>query len=131
MAADPLAIVEAFLVAQDRFDFERARGLLADRGFSFRSPVMCFDSADHLIQYTAHSSGIVQSVEVRKVFVDGPDVCHFLTYRIQISEKLAVDVAQWAHVEDGRIQRLEAVFDASLYRDLFPAGEAAAVDRRP
>jgi hypothetical protein len=124
VAADPLAVVEAFFAARECLDFERARGLLADQGFSFRSPVMCFDSADHLIQYTAHSSGIIQSMVVRKVFVDGPDVCHFLTYRIQISEKLALDVAQWAHVEDGRIQRLEAVFDASLYRELFPADEA-------
>jgi hypothetical protein len=120
VAADPLAVVEAFFAARDGFDFERARALLADRGFSFRSPVMCFDSADHLMQYTAHSSGIIQSMQVRKVFVDGPDVCHFLTYRIQISEKLSVDVAHWAHVEDGRIQRIEAIFDASLYRDLFP-----------
>ena len=123
MAADPLAVVEAFFAAQERFDFERARELLADHGFSFRSPIMCFDSADHLIQYTAHSSGIIQSVETRKVFVDGADVCHFLTYRIQISEKLAVDVAHWAHVEDGRIQRIEAIFDASLYRELFPVSE--------
>jgi hypothetical protein len=124
VAADPLSVVEAFLAARDRFDFEQARALLADQGFSFRSPVMCFDSADHLIQYTAHSSGIIQSMQVRKVFVDGPDVCHFLTYRIQISEKLSVDVAHWAHVEGDRIQRIEAIFDASLYRELFPDGEA-------
>ncbi|HYN76286.1 MAG TPA: hypothetical protein VES73_00645 [Lamprocystis sp. (in: g-proteobacteria)] len=127
MTTDPLAVVEAFLAAQERFDFERARELLADQGFSFRSPVLCFDSADHLIQYSAHSSGIIQSVETRKVFVDGPDVCHLLTYRIQISEKLAVDVAHWAYVGDGRIQRIEAIFDASLYRDLFPTDLRAPV----
>ena len=124
MPADPRTVVEAFFAARECFDFKRARDLLADQGFNFRSPVMCCDSADHLIQYTAHSSGIIQSVETRKVFVDGPDVCHFLRYRIQISEKLAVDVAHWAHVADGRIQRIEAIFDASLYRDLFPVIES-------
>lgn len=124
MVADPLAVVEAFFAARECFDFERARGLLADQGFSFRSPILCCDSADHLIQYSAHSSGIIQSTEVRKVFVDGPDVCHFLTYRIQISEKQAVDVAHWAHVEHGRIQRIEALFDASLYRELFPSNDS-------
>ena len=121
MSADPLAVVEAYFAAQDAYDFERARALLADQGFSFSSPVMRFDSPDHLIQYSAHSSGIIRSVEVRKVFVDGPDVCHLLTYRIQISEKVAVDVAHWAHVENGRIQRIETIFDASIYWDLFPS----------
>lgn len=124
MAADPLAVVEDFFAARSAFDFERARSCLADQGFTFRSPIANFDCADHLIQYTAHTSGIIQSVETRKVFVDGPDVCHILSYRIQISEKLVVDVAHWAHVEDGRIQRIEALFDASVYRELFP--DAAA-----
>lgn len=120
MSADPLSVVEAFFAARDAFDFERARALLADGGFSFRSPIAAFDSADQFIQYSAHASGIVQSIEVRKVFVDGPDVCHFLTYRIQISEKLSVAGVQWTHVEHGRIQRIESLFDASVYRDLFP-----------
>jgi hypothetical protein len=121
VAADPLSVVQAYLAARDSFDFERARVLLADQGFSFRSPILCFDSADHLIQYSAHTSGIIQSVQTRKVFVDGPDVCHFLTYRIQISEKLAVELAHWSHVQGDRIQRIETIFDASLYRELFPA----------
>ncbi|WP_295449209.1 nuclear transport factor 2 family protein [uncultured Thiodictyon sp.] len=120
MLADPLSVVEAFFAARDAFDFERARALLADQGFSFRSPIAMFESADQFIQYGAHSSGIVQSVAVRKVFVDGLDVCHFLTYRIQISEKLSVDAVHWAHVENGRILRIEAIFDASPYRELFP-----------
>ena len=125
MSADPLCVVEAFLAARDAFDFERARMLLADQGFSFRSPIAAFDSADQFIQYGANASAIVQSVQVRKVFVDGPDVCHFLTYRIQISEKVSVDAVQWAHVEDGRIRRIEVLFDASVYRDLFPEPGAA------
>ncbi len=119
MSADPLSIVEAFFAARDAFDFERARAFLADQGFSFRSPIAEFDCADHFIQYNAHASGIIQSVQIRKVFVDGPDVCHFLTYRIQISEKLSVDAVQWTHVERGRILRIEALFDASVYREFF------------
>ena len=120
MAADPLSVVEAFFAAREAFDFERARTLLADLGFSFQSPIAAFDSPDHFIQYSAHASGIVQSVAIRRVFVDGPDVCHFLTYHIQISEKFTVDAVQWARVEDGRIRRIEVLFDASAYRELFP-----------
>jgi hypothetical protein len=120
---DPLSIVDAYLAAQLARDYETMRGLLADTGFCYRSPIARFNQADDFIQYVAMSSGIILDREIRKVFVDGEDICHFLTYRIQISEKLAVDAAQWSRVHDGRIQRIEAVFDASVYRELFPNDE--------
>lgn len=121
LSAAPLSVLEAFFAALRAYDFERMRVLLADQGFSFRSPIAAFDSADLFVQYSAHASGIIRSVEVRKVFVDGPDVCHFLTFRIQISEKQSINVVQWSHVENGRVQRIETVFDASVYRELFPS----------
>jgi hypothetical protein len=120
---DPLSIVDAYLAAQLARDYETMRGLLADTGFCYRSPIAMFDRADEFIQYAAVSSGIVIDREIRKVFVDGDDICHFMTYRIQISEKLAVEAAQWSHVHEGRIQRIEAIFDASAYRELFPSDE--------
>jgi hypothetical protein len=122
---DPLSIVDAYLAAQSARDFEAMRGLLADQGFCYRSPIVVFDRADDFIQYAAVSSGIIIDREIRKVFVDGDDICHFMTYRIQISEKLAVEAAQWSRVREGRIQRIEAVFDASVYRELFPGDEPA------
>lgn len=121
LSADSRSVVEAYFTALGAYDFERMRALLADQGFSFRSPIAAFDSADLFVQYSAHVSGIIRSVEFRKVFVDGPDVCHLLTYCIQISEKQSVNVAHWSHVENGRIQRIETVFDASIYRALFPS----------
>ena len=123
LSADPLSVVEAYFAALSAYDFGGMRALLADRGFSFHSPIATIDSADLFIQYSAHMGGIIQSLEVRKVFVDGPDVCQFLTYRIQISEKRTVEVAQWSHVENGRIQRIESLYDASIYREMFPAPE--------
>jgi hypothetical protein len=125
LAADPLSVVEDFLAAGDAFDYERARTFLADSGFSFQSPIARFDSADDFIQYSALAGGIVQSIERRRAFADGPDVCHFLTYRIQISEKQSVEVAQWAQVSGGRIVRIEAIFDATAYRMLFPDSDDA------
>lgn len=121
LSADPLAVVEAYFAALGAYDFGRMRALLADRGFSFHSPIATFDSADLFIQYSSHMGGIIQSLEVRKAFVDGPDVCQFLTYHIQISEKRTVDAVQWSHVEHGRILRIEALYDASIYREMFPA----------
>ncbi len=120
LESDPLSVVEAYFAARDASDYERARTYLADEGFEFDSPIMRFKSADDFIQHIALASGIVQSVETRKVFVDGSDVCHFQTYRLQISEKFSVAFAHWARVHEGRIVRIEALFDASAYRELFP-----------
>lgn len=128
MTPDPLSIVDAYLAAQAARDFEAMRDLLAEQGFSYRSPIAVFDRADDFIQYAAVSSGIIIDREIRKVFVDGNDICHFMTYRIQISEKLAVEAAHWSHVQEERIQRIEAVFDASAYRELFPGEEPAPGD---
>ncbi len=122
---DPPSIVDAYLAAQLARDYETMRGLLADTGFCYRSPIASFDRADDFIQYATLSSGIILDREIRKVFVDGNDICHFMTYRIQISEKLAVEAAQWSRVHEGRIQRIEAIFDASVYRELFPSDESA------
>jgi len=120
LSQDPRALVDAYIAASAAFDYERARSLLADTGFEFSSPISHFDDADAFIEYVALASGVIHSVVTRKVFVDGGDVCHFLTYRLQISDKFSVDVAQWAQVQDGRIRRIETVFDASAYRNLFP-----------
>jgi hypothetical protein len=120
VATDPLSIVEAYLDARDAYDYEGARALLANAGFQFASPIARFDDADAFIAHAIATSGIIRQVERRKAFVDGHDVCHFLTYHIQISEKLAVPVAQWAQVIDGHIRRIETLFDATPYSDLFP-----------
>jgi hypothetical protein len=58
-------------------------------------------------------------MEIRRVFVDGGDVCHILTYHYQLSEKDSVDLAHWAQVRDGHIQRIEVFFDSFRYRALF------------
>ncbi|QIT56730.1 nuclear transport factor 2 family protein [Aquisalimonas sp. 2447] len=117
---DPKTLVEQYLQAVQAQDYRAARGYLADTGFEHVSPLGRLDSADDLVNQSFMSSGIVRRVDVRKVFADGGDVCHFLVYHVQISERHAVDLAHWARVEDGRIVRIEVLFDASLYRELFP-----------
>lgn len=119
---DPKSIVDRFLAAQAAHDSDLARTFLADHGFTYQSPIVAFQSADDFIQYVSFSSGIIQDRRIRKVFVDGDDICHFLTYRIQLSEKQSIEVAHWASVRDGRIARIEVLFDASAYRELFETG---------
>jgi len=117
---DPLSVTTDYLAALHAFDYERARSFLADEGFEFTSPINYFDSADDFVHHLSLMGGIIQSAMIRKVFVDGAELCHILTYRIQISEKQDVTMALWTRVRNGRIARIEAIFDASVYRDLFP-----------
>ncbi len=118
---DPRAIVESYLAAIGAHDYEGARRHLADTGFRYDSPISSFSDPDDFIQQLSLSAAIVQRIEPLKAFVDGRDVCHFLRFTIQLSEKESVKVAHWARVVDGRIQQLDVVFDAHVYRRMFEA----------
>jgi hypothetical protein len=122
----PKEIVDAYLDAIASHDYEGARRYLADAGFTYESPIARFDSADAFMEYSALNMGILQGVERVKTFVDGPDVCNFLVMRIQISDKQRVKLVNWSHVEQGRIRRMEVLFDARIYQVLFPAEDSVS-----
>ena len=115
----PRAIIDAYLDALSAHDYENARTYLAETGFCYQSPISNFSNPDDFMQHWSLSAGIVQRIETLKVFVDGGDLCHFLRFVVQLSERESVKVAQWSRVVDGRIQSLELVFDAYLYRRMF------------
>lgn len=122
-ALTPREIVERYVDAVARFDYETARACLADEDFEYSGPIDTFHSADALMRYLELATPIVQRVEIQKAFEAGNDVAHFMVVGTQLSEKLSIHVAQWAHVRDGRIDRLEIVFDSHWYRSLFPGDE--------
>jgi hypothetical protein len=112
-------LVDELLDAIERHDYERARGLLADEGFSYESPISSFTSADDFVQHFSLMAGILHKIERRKVFVDGQELCHVLIFLTQLSDKESMKVVLWTRVVDGRIQRIEALFDTHWYRRLF------------
>jgi hypothetical protein len=122
----PNDIVDAYLDAIARHDYDGARRYLADTDFSYESPVRCFDSADAFMEHSALTMGILQGIERVKTFVDGPDVCSFLILRIQISDKQRVKLVTWSRVEQGRIRRMEVLFDTRIYQTLFPPEDSAS-----
>ena len=111
-------LVDEYLKAIESHDYERARSLLADEGFTYESPLSSFSSADDFMQHMSLLGGIIHHIEHLKVFADGHDVCHFLIFVTQLSDKESTKVVQWARVVDGRIQRIEALFDAHWYRQM-------------
>lgn len=111
--------VDEYLDAIESHDYDRARGFLADEGFRYESPISSFSSADDFMQHLSLLAGILQGIERTKVFVDGRDVCHLLVYVAQLSEKQSVKVSHWSRVVDGRIARIETLFDTHWYRQMF------------
>jgi hypothetical protein len=65
------------------------------------------------------TGGILQRIERRHRFVDNHDVCHWLVFVTQLSERVSTPAVQWARVEDGRIVSIELLFDPHRYRQLF------------
>lgn len=118
MKQTPLDIVNAYLEAVDRRDYDEARTYLADDGFEYISPINRFSASGPLVAYLELATPIVQRVDIRKVFTDGDDVCHIVTVISQISEKRASTVVQWSRVAEGKIRRIELIFDAHEYKKL-------------
>jgi limonene-1,2-epoxide hydrolase len=113
---DAARTVEGHLRAVAARDFDRARTYLADRGFSYRSPLSRHADADQFIADISRVWPILEGIDVRRTFADGDAVCTILDYRVRPSSLQIVPVAQLARVSGGRIVELEAIFDASDYR---------------
>lgn len=118
MSPTPADIVNAYIDAIARREYAEARTLLADADFEYISPMHRFTSADDLVAYMHLALPILQRLHVRKVFCDGDELCHIIGIVAQISEKRSSTVMQWSKVADGKIRRLELVFDAYEYKKL-------------
>jgi len=116
---DPQALVDRYLRAIGERDFASARTCLGDRGFRYSSPIGHYDDADSFIANIEHVGPILVNVETRFVCADGKRVCHFLDVTVSLSDYTTQTAVQLATVENGRIVRLEVVFDASEYHRMF------------
>lgn len=116
---EPENVVDAYLKALEARDYELARTFLSDDHFRYHGPTGQFDDPDRFMEVVWPVGQILRSIERRKTFVDGPNVCNFMTYHVHLDEPKSVSVVQWAVVENGRIVSIETVFDASEYVRMF------------
>jgi ketosteroid isomerase-like protein len=89
-------------------DVGRLRSILAD-DVSFRGPLAQVDGAD---EYADSIRGLFQATEkvvVRKVWADGDDVLTW--FDLHMPGAPATAVAQWCHVQDGKVKRVDVTFD--------------------
>jgi hypothetical protein len=90
-------------------DFARLRAVLADDVY-FAGPFATITGADECARGIEGLSRITAGIGIRKVFVSGDDVLTWYDLSTSVAEP--VPVANWMHVEDRKITRIEVAFDA-------------------
>ena len=120
----PVEIAEAYLDAIEASEFEQARDYLNDRNFKYRSPVFNSDDPDEFISSISHVGAILKRIDRRHTFTDGNEVCQVLTFVTEFATVRSTEAVQWSTVREGKIVRIESVFDGRAYREMFiPDGD--------
>jgi predicted ester cyclase len=104
-------VVLSYLKALNDQDFKVARSYLKDN-MTFQAPIASHYSADAYFKENEQlrsEYGIKKVLyEVKKVFVDGDDVCVFFDFNIG---SVTLFACGWFHVDNGKISSIRVVFD--------------------
>jgi hypothetical protein len=114
MADDAAKVASAYFDAWKANDFDTMRSLVDD-DITFVGPLAQLEGAQDYMEGIKGMSQIKSDIVIRKVFVDGADVLTWFDLHTTVASP--VPVANWLHVEGGRITSLQVAFDA---RELAP-----------
>jgi SnoaL-like domain len=114
MADDAAKIATTYFNAWKVNDFYTMRSLVDD-DVTFEGPLAKLEGVVDYMEGIKGMSQIKSEIVVQKIFVDGPDVLTW--YELHTTVASPVPVANWLHVEDGKITSLRVAFDA---RELAP-----------
>jgi len=115
---DPFYIVERYLAAVAARDFPTAGGFLAEEGFQYQSPIANFSDRGTFADNMHAIGAILHNIRTVHRFTEGNTVCHILDVTVNMTGYQSQRVVQIANVIEGRITRLEVVFDASSLRQM-------------
>jgi hypothetical protein len=103
-------VMEYMQVLIERRDFQSARSYISDN-ISYVSPLNSFDRAEPYLKYNEHLK--LPPFDIKKVFVDGQDVCLLYEMNVGTQPPVTVFVCAWFHVneDDGKISSLRLAFD--------------------
>ena len=114
MADDAARVATTYFNAWKVNDFDTMRSLVDD-DFMFSGSLARLEGAENYMEGIKGMSQVKSDIVIRKVFVDGPDVLTWFDLHTTVASP--VPVANWLHVEGGRITSLQVAFDA---RELAP-----------
>lgn len=115
--ANSAEVVQGYAQALGKGDFAAARRYLHDN-LSFHGPIDTFDKPEPLLASLKKLHAMVQRIDMKKVFVDGNDIC--MLYDLVTNTPAGTScVAEWYHVKGDKIASIRAVFDARPFAAMF------------
>lgn len=121
MTNDPKAVALAYVEGCSQKDFDRVAELLAP-DIRFEGPGNTVTGAAPYLAVLRRLGSVWVRSDVRKVFVDGSDVCVIYDF-VTDTAAGAVPIVEWLRVDDGRIAAVQLFFDRVSFK---PAGEEMA-----
>lgn len=106
--SDAARTVSTYFSSWKAGDFDTLRSVLAD-DVSFVGPLGQVDDADTYKESMKRLRAGMVDLDVVKMFVDGDDVLTW--FEMKLHDGTAVPVANWSHVEDGKVKRVRVTFD--------------------
>jgi YHS domain-containing protein/ketosteroid isomerase-like protein len=107
-------IVERYMNAYYSGNVEGARAFLA-KDLHWTGPGAHFESAAAFTRGSAHAAKALRGHEIKKVFIDGSDVCVLFDALLDHQvERMAM--ANWYRLDGGRIVSIDTLFDTGPFR---------------
>ncbi len=113
------SVVEQFIEALNRRDFDAIKALLDRKRFTFVGPLGDFDDVDYFCHEFARIEPILQRVEQRRLFVDGDEALVVYNIVTTMPGLEFTRIAEWFQVSDGLITHAEMFFDTHAYNRMF------------
>lgn len=124
-ASQPDQIVDQYLDAFYRGDFETARTLLAD-DLSFTGPFVQVDGADRFVASAEGLRRIVRGHRTVRRWHDGDEVSTLYEMKLETPVgKGSVLVSEWNIVREGEVAMATLVFDTAEFKRLVPQAGTA------
>lgn len=108
MSPDPKQIAATYFTAWKGKDFDTLASLLADE-VTFQGPLGTAANRVECLEGLKGLGNILTDVVIHKTFVDGGDVVTWFDLHTSIAPPAAV--ANWSHIEDGKITGIQVTFD--------------------
>jgi hypothetical protein len=102
-------IVMSYIAAMDSRNFAAAKNYLDETVFIKGPGGEAFRSPDDFLKMMEQQRG---RYEIKKVFVDGDDVCVLYNF---VTDKVTVFFCSWYQVKNGKIASIQTIFDPRAF----------------
>ena len=114
----PKDVVAQFIADIQAQRFGEAKTLLTAEGFEYVGPNMRFLSRDDMLNYQFGMAAIQKDLILRQLSADAEHVFAILDYQTHFEPIGDVRLAVWFTVRDGKINKVEAFYNAAVVENM-------------